>query len=904
MLAMVFRRWHQGVVVLSLGLAIACMGGARVILQHHWVAPNDLAAALGDESTLVRVRGIALRSPEIRHRIGGALARFDYRPPAAYFPMRVVALFSTNGEITPATGEVIVRVDEPLMPFRAGDTIETMGFLMRPAEPRNPGEFNYREYAQSLGQAGFLSVASRELVQVTPAQHTSFGSLFLNWRDQLRRRAGAWLLADLPESSRSERDSLLGSIMLGERDEQIDGVYGPFQRVGLAHVLAISGFHLGVLAGFVLLAARAMGGYRRWHAWIVIVFVLLYLLMVEARMPVLRAGVMTSAAMLGMAFGRRFNVSGLVCGSAVVLLLWNPDQLFNAGFQLTFGVVLGLVHLAPTLRRRMFGRADPEAPTVGAMLLQWLYTAMAASLVAWLIALPIVLYHFGVIAPLAVVLSVVTLPLAAAILALGFVKIALSALLPSAAMILGLPLSLCANILLDIVLMMDGLGWVIHLRNPSTGWTLAAMVCVCWMIIGDARLIRLVPLIHGWISRSIQAGDGEPARAVKLLRARSRAWGAKWILAMALSIIAVWPTSFSAALRIDMLAVGDGSCFVIRSADSTVVFDAGSSTDLNVARRSLIPAMRRLGVRHIDAIVVSHADFDHYSAVVDLVEEFDIKRLIVMPQFLEEARTDRDGSAAYMLEQVARSRVVVDMASAGFIESFGEARWTWLHPDPNRAYRRGNDASMVIRIEYGERRVLLCGDIQREAIEQILADHDGDSLRADVMELPHHGSYIPAAVQFVQSVKPDVVMQSTGWARWQRDRWGDAMTGVHRLVTARDGACWVEIHHNGTLTTGTYLDHPLIPMGHATSNEVVQETFALAEDVALLHQMVYSFSGESWTSATSKGTTSSVRRVIHPTPSQPLRYDYAHDILPFVQHLLNSSTAWFSCVGRLHHCGG
>lgn len=794
--------WWQTMLLLSASMGL--FGGGMVILQHRFVAANDLAAFLGDESVLVRVRGVALRAPETRHRTGGALARFDYRPPGTYFPMRVHALISNTGESTPMRGEVVVRVDESVMPFRAGDRIDAIGFLMRPALPRNPGEFDYREYARSLGQAGLLNVANRDVLTVTPAERWSPIATFLDWRDHLRRRAGAWLLADLPESSRSERDSLLASILLGERDEQIDGVYGPFQRVGLAHVLAISGFHMGVLAGFVLLIARAIGGSRRWHGMIVIGFVLLYLLLVETQVAVLRAGVMSMIASLGLVFGRRYKIGGLVSVSAIAILIWRPDQIFNAGFQLTFGVVLGLIHLSPILRRRWFGSPDMEAPTVGAMLLQWIYTALAASVTAWLIAMPIVLHHFGMISPLAVAMSIITLPLAAIILSIGFLKMAMAAALPSVALLLGVPLSLSTNVLLDLVLTADGVGTEIHISHPSTLWTLAALICASWLAAGDAPIHRLIERFRRPFS--VAAPSAGPLTATRLVPGSRRIWLIKWCAAVVLVAWLNWPAPLNSALRIDMLAVGDGSCFVIRSGDSTVVFDAGSSTDLNVARRSLIPAMRRLGVRSIDAIIVSHADFDHYSAVVDLVEEFDVAELLVTPQFVAEALADRTGSAAFLLESVKDGRIVVEQVASGATRQSGDATWTWLHPTPDRAYRRGNDASMVIRIECAERRVLLCGDIQREAIEELLVNHDASALRADIAELPHHGSYIEAADQFMRLVRPAVVMQSTGWQRWRRDEWAQALANTDRLVTARDGAARVSIDHSGKIEVARYLE--------------------------------------------------------------------------------------------------
>jgi competence protein ComEC len=769
--------------------AMTLAAAAWYVTRQHFTTPDDLAAMIGDEQAYMHARGIAEGSPQLRSRFGGMMARFDYRQPSTYFPMRVISLVDRNGNAHAVHGRVLVRVDETVAPFRAGDHLEVKGFLLRPAPPRNPGEFDYAAYAKSLGQAGILSVAQRDLLVASKAERASAYEYFLRWRDELRRRASAWLLSELPESARSERDSLLKIFLLGERDEQIDGVQSAFERVGLAHLLAISGFHLAVLAGFVLLLLRAGGGHQRWHGWVVIAFVLLYLLLVEARMPVLRAGVMTIIASLGLIASRRFHVGGLCALSAMALLLWRPDQLFNAGFQLTFGVVFALIYLSPHTRVRRFGRINREAATAGAMLQQWLRTGLNVSVVSWLIALPIVMHHFGVISVLGILMSVITVPLASIILALGFLKIASAAILPSVGLIIGVPLSIFADVLVAMVMTVDTLPWS-HVNSPSPGafLTLIALALACWWMRGDDWLRNVIARAG---SRNDAGLRRLPAKRFTGIRV------ARWSASVAAVLWLFWPMPLNASLRIDMLSVGDGSCYIIRDARSTVIFDAGSSTDLNVARRSLIPAMRQLGVGTIDAIIISHADLDHYSAVAELAAQFRVREVIVSPQFLEESRFAPDGPAAFAMQLLNEQRVLISTISAGESRTFGDIEWKWIHPPPLREYRRGNDASMVIGIEAAGRRVLLTGDIQKEAMQQLLKGR-AEEMRADVIELPHHGS-------FNARVQPRVVMQSTGWSRWQRDRWADVLKDVDRLVTARDGACSVAVMSDGTIRTSTFL---------------------------------------------------------------------------------------------------
>lgn len=767
--------------MLTLLAAMMFFGAAWVRLKLDCAAPDDLAALIGDESTLVRLEGVATRGPELRSRTSGSLARYDYRGQSTYFPMTVERLIPSAGEPIPTRGAVLVRVDQTLPPFHAGDTVRVTGFLLRPAMPRNPGEFDFRQYAKSLGQAGILTVSGRDLVTITPASRGAVLSWFLNWRDDMRRRANAWLLADLPDSDRPARDAMLVSLLLGERDAEIDAVNESFQRVGLAHILAISGFHLAVLAGFVLLVARLFGGAHNWHGWIVIVAVLLYLALVEPRMPVLRAGVMTIAGCLGMAFGRRLRVGGLVSLSAIILLLWRPDELFNPGFQLTYGVVLALLYLSPAVRRRWFGPHNPEAATTGEMLGQWLKSGLAVTVTAWLVATPIAAYHFGTIALAGIPMSIVAVPLSAVILALGYVKIILSAVFPSAALVLGVPLTVSADVLLAMVHAVDGLPLsCVNVPPPSTLWSLLAVACVCWWSLGRRHERRVMKR-------------------------------AKLACLIALTVWLIWPLlplpswrgEDAPLLRIDMLAVGDGSCYVLRSGGETMVFDAGSSTDLNAGERSIIPAMRQLGVRRVDRICITHANLDHYSAVVEIAQEFDVGELRVTPQFLDAAQADPLSSMAYMLAQLTAERVHVVETHAGARWTLGGCEVECLHPPASEPFERINDASMVLRVTAGARRVLLCGDIQAKAMAMLMTP-DAD-LRADVIELPHHGSYHDAAVEFVERVGPEVVLQSTGWTRWQRDRWAAEMAHRERMVTVRDGECSVTIARDGGIRLERFL---------------------------------------------------------------------------------------------------
>lgn len=774
------RRVHRYASVALLAVGVALFGASWSIARHFAVPTDDLARYADDDYVLARLRGVVASSPEVRHPAGGSLAAFNYQSPWLVFALEAKALVDRHGNTTDVSGMVWVRAphDSPwLMP---GDVVELMGSLRAPPRPQNPGQFDIWRFARLHGQSATMSVSNSSLINVMLTSPTT--QLWITrWRDALRNKASAWLYADMPEvSAQSHHRAVLQAILIGERAPELHEVGAAMQRTGLAHLMAISGLHLGILVGLVLLVLGAAREPKRWHGVAAIVLIAVYLLLVEVRVPVLRAGVMLSAASLGIVLKRRVAIGGLISVSLMTMLLISPGEVASAGFQLSFGVVYALIYLAAPLRERWFGRANMIVGPSRAMLFEACKSSLVVACVAWLVATPIVLFHFGIVSPLGVPLSLVGVPAAGAVLALGYLKMLLSAVLPSAGLLIGVALAWITDALIAVVLWIDKLpGASISLPMPGAVWTALATTWTVaivlvrerpwtrWLWFGGAGLVVWLVLPMVWVR-------GEPA------------------------------------LRVDMLAVGDGSCYLIRTGGEVIVFDAGSLGDSGVGARIVVPALRALGVRSVDTFIVSHANLDHFSAMLEIVDSFGGDEIIVTPQFLRDAADESKPSAA-LLAGMRESGVAVTNVSRGESRTIGESTLTWIHPPADAEFEAVNDSAMVIRIECAGRSLLLCGDIQADAIAMIDASEELRELHADVMELPHHGSFRDEAVAFVEAIDAAVVLQSTGSGRMRRDRWKSVLDGVDRLITARDGACWVEFHAGGGMTFGKLGDNPAQP---------------------------------------------------------------------------------------------
>jgi competence protein ComEC len=240
------------------------------------------------------------------------------------------------------------------------------------------------------------------------------------------------------------------------------------------------------------------------------------------------------------------------------------------------------------------------------------------------------------------------------------------------------------------------------------------------------------------------------------------------------------------------LDVGNGSAILVRAGPSAILFDAGSSSVVDVGRRTIVPALAAMGVRRLDAVVLSHPNADHISGLPAILDLIEVAQVVVSPQFLLAAARDEPVARA-TVASIRRRGVPIIVVARGDTATFGALSFDVLHPRAEEVCRTVNDSSIVaiIHAEGEQGRVLVCGDVESEAISRVLAREP--DLQAEVMELPHHGSWGAEPRAFLESVNPSIVVQSTGRARLAFDRWGPLMDGRERIITARDGAVVVRV---------------------------------------------------------------------------------------------------------------
>jgi competence protein ComEC len=551
------------------------------------------------------------------------------------------------------------------------------------------------------------------------------------------------------------------------------------RRIGVAHLLAVSGLHLTFLVMLGVWTLRLVGDPGRAQPIVAAGLILLYLTLTPAKAPIVRAAVVALALLAGEATGARWGRVALLAIAATLTVFWRPLELWNPGFQLSYGCVAALVIFHGPVARRLRGDESLRlAPRRFERTRRAVFDALLAAVIAWVVATPILAHHVGLVNPLGPLAVVVTAPVFSLALALGFAASLLSVIWPGLAAILAPLAEGAAGLFLSFVHALDAIPLMsVYVPEAPIALTIFAIAAGAWALSMPRRRVALAGSL-----------------AALTLGASAWLWHAERREGLAPEV----------ALRIDMLDVGDGTCVLVRSGGESILWDLGSRR-LTLGRRLVPDALRDLGAWGADEAMLTHANLDHFAGFPDAAGPLGLDRVRTTPDVFAVIEAEPDGPEALLVDLLHERGARLEPVAAPASFTLGETRVRVLWPMQQRdAGASDNNRSLVLELTVdtaaGERVALLTGDIEPEAADAILRAYP--NLRADVLELPHHGSARLAGRGFVEALDPRVVLQSSGRSRLGDERWDAAREGRVWLMTAEVGAAWAEIDRSGAIRHG------------------------------------------------------------------------------------------------------
>lgn len=666
--------------------------------------------------------------------------------------------------------------------FKPGDWVSVIGLYQTPTTARNLSDLDWESMNIQSGRVGTIVV--RDLSMIQFIEHGSFFDHITRWFIHTRAILKSRSLSALGvnqialDKDETQRRAMLAALLLGEREPAFGDVYESFQRVGVAHVLAISGFHLALVILLGIFFIRVIGEHPKIETICVVSILTLGFLIIPMRPPIVRAGMIVCLLLLASRCGRRYDRLTILAWVGTGLLIWRPSDVFSLGYQLSMGITALLVILAnqhsptsmsiltnqlPSTHQRFFKRTQTR-----------IVQAIKINFACWIVAAPAIMFHAGFVSLLAPVVAFILIPMVMILMIVGYIQIGIGVFFPSISeSLIGL-LDFCAAVVHLFVRFVDSLpGSSVQIGNPGFLWTLIFTGVLTLIITGKLKLNNYKTAVY---------------------------------IALCISWLFVAPFALSdrASLRLHMIDVGDGTSIVVESQGKTLLWDCGSLN--RRVGKGISRDLQSLGIRRIEDVVVTHDNLDHFNGLADLASRVPIDRVWITDRLMQEPST----GWKFIQTTLETMGVEIRVMQIGDELELGNARVDCLWPNGEHVMTmRSNNTSIVMRIQVPitihnnssmVRSVLLTGDIEQEAMTNILQEHP--DLSCDVLELPHHGSAKARAYSFVEKLDPSVVLQSTGMSRANDPRWDEMRSGRVWYTTAVRGGAWVRIYKDGNIVHG------------------------------------------------------------------------------------------------------
>ena len=561
------------------------------------------------------------------------------------------------------------------------------------------------------------------------------------------RRGGLGAVADgvraaiasaLASGVSGERRAVLLGIVLGEDEGLAPSLRDDFRASGLYHLLAVSGQNVALVAGGVLLLAWLIGIPRMAGQVGALVAIAAYVLAVGAQPSVVRAGVAGGLASLAWMCARERDRWWFLLLGALVLLAWNPYNLLDPGFQLSFAAVVAIFTIVPRLLHWLEGYPVPRVASA----------VLAVSIACGVATAPLLLFQFGSVPAYSVVANAMAAPVVAPLLGLGLLAAAVHPILPDVAALLS---------------------WL-------DGW-LAAYLVVC------ARTVSALPYAQVSAPAVLMAGVGLTATIVIARRSRMVA-----IITVAIGLVAIaWRAAPDpgipppSGLRVTFLDVGQGDATLLQVVQGSMLVDQGPP-EANVAQQ-----LRRFGIRELSLLVLTHPQRDHVGGAAAVLSSTDV-RAVIDPRLASSVPEERAAMA-----EAKEHRVPVVTARPGLEYAIGRLHVRVLWPDgPGVATEDPNLRATVCLVSYGETDVLLGADAESPVLLPLGLPP------VEVLKVSHHGSADASLPALLDELRPRVAVISVG----EGNTYGhptpetlaalEASPGLTVYRTDRDGAVTIE----------------------------------------------------------------------------------------------------------------
>lgn len=694
--------------------------------------------------------------------------------------------------------------------WRRGDEVTLQGTLKLPNEAGNFDGFDYRKFLHTRQIHWLIDAKGTGSVEQAPTFHWSAIQL-LRWTDELRASLEHTLEQLFPQG----QSGYMKGLILGQQDDLDPEQFQQFSKLGLTHILAVSGLHVAVFVACVTWLLRLVGLTKETSLLVVMLLIPIYVLLTGASPSVIRAGIMAMIALYAVRRNLLKDALHLLAITAFVMLVWNPYYVFDVSFQLSFAVTAGLIWGVP-----LMGKLLPARPKA-------LSGAISVTLVAQAVSFPLSIYYFNQFSLLSFVANFVFVPfISFIVLPAGTIAMLLALIHPSIAMWLAWITGKMNDVTFRIVESFNDADRFVSI------WATPAPIWIA------AYYAAFAALLSGWAKRREgAAGASNWTGAVTNIRPARIGFSA-WKLPLigVFMVFLLWYGYRFPSLGDDGLVqfidVGQGDCtLIVTPGKRTILVDGGGTVSFRkadeqwrnrldpfeVGKKVLVPLLKKRGVQQIDELIISHEDEDHIGGLQAVLEQIPVNRILFNGTLKESPNVKK------LFATALRKHIPLYYAHEGLtLKPDQHTTLTFLYPkapsNPGdsdaevRLESDQNESSIVFLLDMYGRTFLFTGDIGKVSESDMLRNwqtnagifesSSASNESIDIMKVAHHGSKHSSSADWLAYWKPKVSVISVGKSNVYGHPSPDALErlkSAHSEVyrTDRQGELQVKVNDRG-----------------------------------------------------------------------------------------------------------
>ena len=617
----------------------------------------------------------------------------------------------------------ILRIKKKGKKIKFGYKIKFVGEYIRPTKRRNYQGFDYSLYLKTQKLYGTFESSNYSILSTNCCGYVE--KIVNSFKESTKRILRDNLDKDLAE--------LCIGILIGDRGNLEDKIEEDFKKSNLTHMLAVSGSHFVYIISCIKYLEKVFK-WRNFNNVLTIIIIILFMELTGNTASVVRSGIMAIMLILAKVFHRKSDVWTNMAVSVIASLVYNPYTIFDIGFELSYGGVMGIVIFYDKVKagiERTFLKRFKKRK-----ILQYIEEGASVTISANLVIIPIMMYNFNTISFSFIISNLLAGGLLGIIVILGFLLVFLSLMLGKTLSIFFYILNFLLKALTKIAEVCSKLPFsYIYVPTPK--------------ILGI--FIFYYYLFRYMLRKSVRFNNMK-VRAV--------------ILVLIIIFNLGYPilSSKRIGLEINFIDVGQGDCTLIRANGKSILVDAGGSKDeksFDVGKNTVFPYLLDRGIASLDYVIVSHFDSDHCQGFNFILKNMKVKTAIICNIGQESEEYN------HFVRLAKENKTKIRYVQKGSIIKLGKNKIIEiLYPDKNEKINDNakNNNAIVFKLTWNKFSMLFTGDIEEKAERKILEMYKNkeEKLKSDILKVAHHGSKSSTMQEFLEIVKPSLALIGVG----------------------------------------------------------------------------------------------------------------------------------------------